>query len=150
MDYCGVEFTAIESSQGSWKWQLSIMDNDKVKTFGEAANRTAAIEQAHQAIGEGLRAHAVPNHEVSLPQLACDVLHILHGARSLPSAEAIEALRPFLNTMRDRASETDRFADVSAAAVTALVQRLEAEGVATDDLWEEAIESSTSFAHEVS
>ncbi|WP_213739365.1 hypothetical protein [Bradyrhizobium sp. dw_411] len=150
MDYRGVEFTAVESSHGSWKWQLSIKDRDKIKTSGEAANRMAAIEQAHQAIAEGLRAHATPKHEVSLPQLARDVLHILHGARSLPSAEAIESLRPFLNTMRDRASGTDRFADVSAAAVTALVQRLEAKGVATDDLWEEAIESSTSFAHEVS
>jgi hypothetical protein len=33
--------------------------------------------------------------------------------------------------------------------VGALVQRLEAKGVATDDLWEEAIEASLSFANEV-
>jgi two-component sensor histidine kinase len=79
-----------------------------------------------------------------------NVLHILHGARSLPPAEAIEALRPFMNTMRDRVSGTDRLADTSAAAVNALVQRLETKGVATDDLWEEAIESSVSFANEVS
>jgi histidine kinase/DNA gyrase B/HSP90-like ATPase len=79
-----------------------------------------------------------------------DVLHVLHGARSLPPAEAIEALRPFMNTMRDRVSGTDRLADASAAAVSALVQRLETKGVATDDLWEEAIESSVSFAHEAS
>jgi hypothetical protein len=32
--------------------------------------------------------------------------------------------------------------------VSALAQRLEADGVATDDLWEEAIESSLSFANE--
>ena len=151
MDYCGVEFTEVESSEGSsWKWQLSILDKDKMKTSGEAANRMAAVEQAHQAIGESLRANAVPDHEVSLPQLVSDVLHILHGARSLPSAEAIEALRPFMNAIRDRASGTDRFADASAAAVSALVQRLEIKGVATDDLWEEAIESSLSFANEAS
>jgi hypothetical protein len=55
-----------------------------------------------------------------------------------------------MNTMRDRVSGTDRLADTSAAAVNALVQRLETKGVATDDLWEEAIESSVSFANEVS
>jgi hypothetical protein len=151
MDYCGVEFTAVESSEGSsWKWQLSILDNDKAKTSGEAADRMAAIEQAHQAIAEGLRGNAVRNDEVPLPQLVCDVLHVLHGARSLPAAKAIEALGPFMEKMRNRASGTDRFADASAAAVSALVQRLETKGVATDDLWEEAIEASTSFANEVS
>jgi hypothetical protein len=150
MDYCGVEFTAVESSEGSWKWQLSTLDNDKAKTSGEAVDRMAAIEQAHRAIAEGLRANAVRNVEVPLPQLVCEVLHILHGARSLPAIEAIEALRPFMNTMRDRASGTDRFADASAAAVSALVRRLETRGVATDDLWEEAIESSISFANEAS
>jgi hypothetical protein len=149
MDYCGVEFTAVESSEGSsWKWQLSILNKGDMEASGEAANRMEAIEQARRAIGEGLRANAVPDREVSLPQLASDVLHILHGARSLPSAEAIEALRPFMNTMRDRASGTDRFADASAAAVSALVQRLQTKGFATDDLWEEAIELSTSFANE--
>jgi hypothetical protein len=149
MDYCGVKFTATESSEGSsWKWQLSVLNKDKLKSSGEAANRITAIEQAHQAIAEGLRANVVPNDELPLPQLICDVLHILHGARSLPAAEAIEALGPFMEKMRNRASGTDRFADASAAAVSALVQRLETTGVATDDLWEEAIESSTSFANE--
>jgi hypothetical protein len=89
-------------------------------------------------------------HEEPLPRLVSDVLHILHGARSLPPAEAIEALRPFVQTMRNRGSGIDRFADASAAAVSALVQRLEATGAATDDLWEEAIESSLSFANEAS
>jgi hypothetical protein len=95
-----------------------------------------------------LRANKTPDQEVSLPQLIGDVLHILHGARSLPPAEAIEALRPFMNRMCGRDSGSDRFAAASAAAVSALVQRLEAEGAATDDLWEEAIESSLSFANE--
>jgi hypothetical protein len=87
---------------------------------------------------------------VQMPQRINDVLHILHGARSLPAAEAVEALRPFMNTMHDRAAGNDKFSDASTAAVSALLQRLEAEGVATDDLWENAIESSLSYANEVS
>jgi hypothetical protein len=152
MDYCGVEFTAIESPEGSsWKWQLAILNKDRMKTSGEAANRTAAIEQAHEAIGEGLRANAAPDHELPLPQLGGGVLHILHvlhGARGLPPAEAVEALRPFVNAMRDRTLGDDRLADASALAVGALLQALEAKGVATDDLWEVAIDSSLSFANE--
>jgi hypothetical protein len=148
MDYCGVEFTAVESAEGSsWKWQLSILDKDRMKTCGEAASRFAAIEQAHDAIGEGLRANSCGD-EVQISQMACDVLHILHGARGLPSTEAVEALRPFVNTMRNRVPGSDRLANAAAAAVGALMQRLEAKGVATDDLWEEAIEASLSFANE--
>jgi hypothetical protein len=151
MDYCGVEFTAVEIAEGSsWKWQLSILDNDKMKTSGEAVSRAAAIDQAHEAIGRGLRAHASPDQEEPLPQRINDVLHILHGARGLPPAEAVEALRPFLNTMRDRIFGADRLADASAVAVGALVQTLEVKGFATDDLWEVAIESSLSFANEAS
>jgi hypothetical protein len=150
MKYCGVEYTAVESDGGSsWKWQLLILNKADMKTNGEAASRAAAIDQAHEAIGEGLRAHASPDHEAHLPQLLNHVLDILHGARSLPSAEAVAALQPFVNTMRNRASEGDRLADASADAVGALVRRLEAEGVAADDLWEEAIEASLSFANEV-
>jgi hypothetical protein len=148
MDYCGVEFTAVESAEGScWKWQLAILDKEKMKTSGEAASRAAAIKQAHEAIGEGLRANACPDRDAQLPQLVCDVLHILHGARSLPPAEAIEALRPFINTMRYRGFGSDGLADASTTAVSALVERLEAEGVATNDLWEDAIETSLSFAN---
>jgi hypothetical protein len=147
MDYCGVEYTAVESAEGSsWKWQLLILNKDTMKTNGEAASRAAAINQAQDAIGEGLRANASPDREEHLPQL---LNHVLHGARSLPSAEAIAALRPFVNTMRNRAFESDRLADASAGAVGALVRRLEAKGVATDDLWEEAIEASLSFANEL-
>jgi hypothetical protein len=149
MDYCGVEFTAVESAEGSsWKWQLSILDQDKMKTSGEAVSRAAAINQAHEAIGESLRANARPDGGAELPQLVNGVLHILHGARSLSPAEAVEALRPFMNAMGNRVPGFDRLADASAAAVSALVQRLEADGIATDDLWEEAIESSLSFANE--
>jgi hypothetical protein len=124
------------------------LNKDRMKTSGEAANRTAAIEQAHEAIGKGLRANAVPYHEAPLPQLGGGVLHVLHGARGLPPAEAVEALRPFVNSMRDRTFGADRLADASALAVGALLQALETRGVATDDLWEVAIESSLSFANE--
>jgi hypothetical protein len=151
MDYCGVEFTAVESAEGSsWKWQLSIFDKDKMKTSGEAESQAAAINQAHEAIGEGLRLNALPDPEMQLPGQVNGVLHILHGARSLPCAEAVAALRPFLKTMRNRPAGRDRLADASSAAVNALVLRLETEGVATDDLWEVAIESSLSFANEAS
>ena len=64
------------------------------------------------------------------------------------SAEAVEALRPFVNTMHNRISGSDRLADAAADAVGALVQRLEAKGIAANDLWEEAIEASLSFANE--
>jgi len=125
--------------------------NPKLPHRREAESRPAENTQVHEAIGEGLRINAgLHRGGQSLPQLVGDVLHILHGARSLPPAEAIEALRPFMNTMRDRVSGTDRLADASATAVSALVQRLETKGVATDDLWEEAIESSVSFANEAS
>lgn len=123
MDYCGVEFTAVESAEGSsWKWQLSIFDKDKMKTSGEAETRAAAINQAHEAIGEGLRTNALPDQETQLPRQVNGVLHILHGARSLPCTEAVAALRPFLNTMRNRPAGLDRLADASSAAVNALVQ----------------------------
>jgi hypothetical protein len=149
MDYCGVEYTAIESAGGlSWQWRVLIVNEGKVRTSGEAESRAAAIDQAHEAIGEALRANARPHGDAQLPQPVNDVLHILHGARSLSSAEAIEALQPFMNMIGNRASGIDRLADASAAAVSALVQRLQADGVATDDLWEEAIESSLSFANE--
>jgi hypothetical protein len=131
MDYCGVEFTAVESAKGSsWKWQLSILNKDKMKTSGEAADRAAAINQAHEAIGEGLRANASPDQEEQLPQQVNGVLHILHGARGLPPAEAVKALRPFMNTMHNRTPSSDRLADASAAAASLLVQTLETKGIA--------------------
>jgi hypothetical protein len=151
MDYCGVEFTAIELEGGSlWKWQLLILNDDKMKSCGEAASREAAIHQAHEAIGHGLRAHAAPHDKARLSEVVSNVLHVLHGARGLPCSEAVGALRPFLNAMSSRSSGIDVLADASADAVGALVQRLEATGIATDDLWEEAIEASLSFANETS
>jgi len=148
MDYCGVEFTATELDGGSsWTWQLLILNDDKMKSCGEAVSREAAISQAHKAIGDGLRANASPD-DARLSGGLHNVLDVLHGARGLPPSEAIAALRPFLNTMRNRASGIDVIADASADAVGALVQRLEATGIATNDLWEEAIEASLSFVNE--
>jgi hypothetical protein len=150
MDYCGVEFSAVESAEGSsWKWKLSILDGDKMKASGEATSRAAAINQAHAAIGEGLRANVAPDGQMQLRQLVCDVLHILHGARGLPTVEALEALQPFMDTMRYRISGSNRLAEASVTAVDALVRGLEAKGEASNDLWEKAIESSLSFANEM-
>jgi hypothetical protein len=151
MDYCGVAYIAFESVEdASWKWRILTSNKGKIKSGGEAASREAAVEQAHDAIGEALRANARPDHEEHLPQLADDALHILHGARSLPLGKAIAALQPFLNVMRHRIPGADRFADASADAVTELVQSLETRGVATDDAWQAAIESTLSFANEAS
>jgi hypothetical protein len=151
MDYCGVAYIAFESVEdSSWKWRILTSNKGKIKIGGEAASREAAVEQAHDAIGEALRANATSDHEEHLPQLADDVLHILHGARSLPLGKAIEALQPFLIAMRHRVPGADRFADASADAVAALVLSLEARGSATDDAWQAAIESTLSFANEAS
>jgi hypothetical protein len=95
MDYYGVAYITFQSVEdSSWKWRILTTHKGEIKIGGEAANREAAVEQAHDAIGEALRANATPDHEEHLPQLADDVLHILHGARSFPLAKAIEALRP--------------------------------------------------------
>jgi hypothetical protein len=151
MDYCGVAYIAFESAEdSSWKWRILTSNKGKIKLGGEAASREAAVERAHEAIGETLRANATPDHEAQMPLMADDVLHILHGARSLPLGKAVEALQPFLNAMRHRIPGADRFADASANAVTELVQSLEARGSATDDAWQAAIESTLSFANEAS
>jgi hypothetical protein len=151
MDYCGVAYIAFESAEdSSWKWRILTSNKGKIKIGGEAVSREAAVEQAHEAIGEALRANATPDHEEHLPQLADNVLHILHGARGLPLGKAVEALQPYLNVMRHRIPGADRFADASANAVTELVQSLETRGAATDDTWQAAIESTLSFANEAS
>jgi hypothetical protein len=80
-------------------------------------------------------------------QLASDALRILHGGRSLPPAEAVEALGPFLESMRSEGSG-DTLARASIAAVTELARSLEENHAASDDLWQEAIEATLSFANE--
>jgi hypothetical protein len=78
---------------------------------------------------------------------AAEVLSILHGARSLPPAEAAEALMPFLETMEGRQSSLDNLAYASTAAVSALARSLKENRAASDDLWQEAIEATVSFAN---
>jgi len=82
------------------------------------------------------------------PQLASDAFRILHGARSLPPAEAVAALRPFMESMRQENHRGDRLAEASSAAVDELVRSLEANDEATDDLWQDAIDATLSFANE--
>ena len=80
-------------------------------------------------------------------QETSDVLRILHGARSLPPAEAAEALTPFLESMRKSASG-DALARASIAAVTELARSLKENYAATDDLWQEAIDATLSYAND--
>jgi hypothetical protein len=80
-------------------------------------------------------------------QQTSDVLRILHGARSLPPVEAAEALRPFLESMRKSGSD-DALARASIAAVAELARSLKENHAASDDLWQEAIEATLSYANE--
>ena len=80
-------------------------------------------------------------------QSTTDVLQILHGARSLPPVEAAEALKPFLESMRQSESD-DALARASIAAVTELARSLKENHAASNDLWQEAIEATLSYANE--
>jgi hypothetical protein len=80
-------------------------------------------------------------------QQTSEVLRILHGARSLPPEEAAEALKPFLESMR-KSGSGDALARASIAAVTELARSLKENHAASDDLWQEAIEATLSYANE--
>jgi hypothetical protein len=80
-------------------------------------------------------------------QQTSDVLRILHGARGLQPSEAAEALKPFLESMRKSRSD-DSLARASIAAVTELARSLKENHAASDDLWQDAIEATLSFANE--
>jgi hypothetical protein len=82
-------------------------------------------------------------------QQAADALRILHGGRSLPPAEAADGLGPYLDSMRRRRSDS-KLADASIAAVSELVRSLKENHAASDDLWQEAIEATLSYANEAS
>ena len=80
-------------------------------------------------------------------QQTSDVLRTLHGARSLPPEEAAEALKPFLESIRKSGSD-DALARASIAAVTELARSLKENHAASDDLWQQAIEATVSYANE--
>lgn len=77
-------------------------------------------------------------------QLATAALETLHGARGLPPAEAAAKLRDFVDLIGTIVPPTARLAEASDALRT-LVNQLESEGTATDDVWEFAIETMLSF-----
>jgi hypothetical protein len=79
--------------------------------------------------------------------LATAALETLHGARGLPPVEATAKLRDFVDSIGAILPPTARLADAS-GALTALVNKLESEGAATDDTWEYAIETMLSYANE--
>jgi hypothetical protein len=82
-------------------------------------------------------------------QLAMAALDTLHGARSLPPADAIAKLRDFLESVDTSVPSSARLADAS-GALKVLISELETEGAATDDDWERAIETMLSLANEAS
>ena len=82
-------------------------------------------------------------------KLSSDALEILHGARSLPPVEAVEALRPFLEAMASEPSKS-KLADASTTRVSELVRSLRENHAASNDLWEESIEATLSFVNEQS
>ena len=82
-------------------------------------------------------------------QLAAAALDTLHGARGLPAAEAASMLRDFLNSISSPIPDSDRLAEASVTLMK-LVDRLEAQGSASDDDWQSAIETMLSLANESS
>jgi hypothetical protein len=82
-------------------------------------------------------------------QLATAALDTLHGARELPAEEAASALRDFLNSIGSPLPNSSRLAEAS-GAIRSLLQKLETDGPASDDDWQEAIETMLSLANEAS
>ncbi len=82
-------------------------------------------------------------------RLAAAALDLLHGARSLPPAEAAAKLRTFFNSINASIPQSASRSDASGALGT-LVGKLEATGLATNDDWEHAIETMLSLANQSS
>jgi hypothetical protein len=82
-------------------------------------------------------------------QLATAALDTLHGARELPAQDAASTLRDFLNSIASPLPNSSRLAEAS-GALRSLLQKLEADGSASDDDWQEAIETMLSLANEAS
>ena len=82
-------------------------------------------------------------------ELATAALDTLHGARGLPSKEAATRLRDFLALINSPVANSDRLSGAS-GALKRLVEKLEAEGSASDDDWQSAIETMLSLANATS
>jgi hypothetical protein len=80
-------------------------------------------------------------------QLATAALDTLHGARSLPPADAIAKLRDFLESIDTSVPDSPRLADAS-GALKVLISELKMGEAATNDDWERAIETMLSLANE--
>jgi hypothetical protein len=96
------------------------------------------------------RAHRPKKPKMSIEsELATAALDTLHGARGLPSKEAAAHLRDFLDSISSPVSNSNRLSGAS-GALKRLVDKLEAEGSASDDDWQSAIETMLSLANETS
>ena len=80
-------------------------------------------------------------------QLATAALDTLHGARSLPPADAIAKLRDFLESIDTSVPDSPRLADAS-GALKVLISELKMGEAATNDDWERAIETMRGLANE--
>jgi hypothetical protein len=143
MKHRGVNFDVDENPPSFWHWKIyseagrMAIGNMKFQT------RKAAVDACIIEINGLLD----KDQSGSDKQQASDLLRILHGARGLPLAEAAEALGPFLESMRKNSSDGP-LAHASIAAVTELARSLRENHAASDDLWQEAIETTLSFANE--
>jgi hypothetical protein len=79
-------------------------------------------------------------------RLTADALDTLHGARELPSKEAADILKDFLNSLGSLIPDRSRTA--ASSALKNLVRKLEVEESASDDDWQSAIETMLSLANE--
>jgi hypothetical protein len=82
-------------------------------------------------------------------ELATAALDTLHGARGLPSEEAAAVLGDFLNSISSPVPNGERLSEAS-LALKSLIDKLEADGSASDDDWQFAIETMLSLANETS
>jgi hypothetical protein len=82
-------------------------------------------------------------------ELAAAALDMLRGARGLPPKEAAALLRDFLNSISSPTPGSDQGAKAS-GALENLIDKLEADGSASDDDWQSAIETMLSLANEAS
>jgi hypothetical protein len=89
----------------------------------------------------------VPAMSTNESQLATAALETLHGARGLAPAEATAKLRDFMDSIGTIVPPTAHLSEASGALRT-LINQLESDGSATDDTWEDAIETMLSFANE--